>query len=60
MTTKQDEHAAHRRRALLDQVPLRAVSTNLLADVAHPQQADPEREESAEATSAKTTARKTW
>ena len=42
---EQDEHAAHRRSALLDEVPLRSVGAHLLADVANAQQADPQREQ---------------
>ena len=42
---EQDEHAAHRGRALLDEMALRAVGAHLLPDVAEPHEPDPQREQ---------------
>ena len=41
----EDEHAAHRGSALLDEVALRAVGAHLLPDVADAEQPDPQREQ---------------
>ena len=42
---EQYQHAAHRGRALLDEVPLGAVRAHLLPDVPEAKQPDPQREE---------------